>query len=270
MKIGSTALTNCKLGSTQIAKVYIGSTLVWENIDADAAAFLTAAGITNATITSAIDTLVKDLKAYNIWTKIIAYHPFVGGTAATHKWNLKDPRDLDAAYRLKFYGGLTHDANGLTGNDSNGYADTLFSEASVYDNLGFFVYSRTATQSGDYVLGDTGGVVLRFIIVNTLDLFSLRHYANSSNSFANTNGSKFAGINRRGGTTVDAQYETTINTFAIGVTATTNNVCYLRGGTLYSPYNIAAGIITRGMTQADCLNLRLANLAFQTALSRNV
>ena len=60
-------------------------------IDPDAQAFLTAAGITDATITSAINTLVVDLKGYNIWTKMKAVYPFVGGTAAAHKFNLKNP-----------------------------------------------------------------------------------------------------------------------------------------------------------------------------------
>lgn len=31
-----------------------------------------------------------------------AVYPFIGGTASTHKFNLKDPRDLDVAFRLTF------------------------------------------------------------------------------------------------------------------------------------------------------------------------
>jgi len=69
-------------------------------LDPDALAFLTAAGITDATITAAIDTLVLDLKGYGIWTKMKAIYPFVGGTATTHKYNLKDP--VDAMQRLEF------------------------------------------------------------------------------------------------------------------------------------------------------------------------
>ena len=29
-----------------------------------------------------------------------AIYPFVGGTATTHKFNLKDPADINAAFRL--------------------------------------------------------------------------------------------------------------------------------------------------------------------------
>ena len=68
--------------------------------DPDAIAFLMAAGITDGTQAAAINTLVIRMKADGIWTKMKAIYPFVGGSAASHKWNLKDPRDLDAAYRL--------------------------------------------------------------------------------------------------------------------------------------------------------------------------
>jgi hypothetical protein len=53
-----------------------------------------------------------------------AIYPFVGGTATSHKYNLKDPRDLDAAYRIAFNGGWTHNSNGITGDGTTGYAYT--------------------------------------------------------------------------------------------------------------------------------------------------
>ena len=71
-------------------------------VDPDAQAFITAASITDPTQQSAINQLVVDLKGYSIWTKMSAIYPMVGGTASSHKFNLKDPRDLDAAFRLVF------------------------------------------------------------------------------------------------------------------------------------------------------------------------
>jgi hypothetical protein len=85
-------------------------------VDPDAQAFITAAAITDPTQQTAINTLVVDLKGYGIWTKSKALYPFVGGTASQHKFNLKDPRDLDAAFRLVFTGGWTHSSNGILGN----------------------------------------------------------------------------------------------------------------------------------------------------------
>lgn len=95
-------------------------------INPDAQAFITAAGITNPTEISAINTLVNDLQGYGLWTKMKAIYPFVGGTSTTCKYNLKDPRDLDAAFRLVFNGGWTFASTGVTPNGTNGYADTKF------------------------------------------------------------------------------------------------------------------------------------------------
>jgi hypothetical protein len=96
---------------------------VWDN---DAEAFITATGISTISTgyANSIRTLVTTLKSANIWSKLKAVYPFVGGTANTHKFNLKDPRDLDAAYRLNFYGGWNHYTSGPYGNGFNTYADT--------------------------------------------------------------------------------------------------------------------------------------------------
>jgi len=92
--------------------------------DTDAQAFITAAGITDNTQINAINTLVTDLKSAGVWTKMKALYPFVGGSAASHKWNLKDPRDLDAAFRLTFTGGWNHNSLGVVPNGTNTYVDT--------------------------------------------------------------------------------------------------------------------------------------------------
>jgi len=99
--------------------------------DPDAQAFFTASGLTGATNLNAVNQLVLDLKAASIWTKMKAIYPFVGGTAALHKWNLKDPRDLDAAYRLVFNGGWTHSSTGALPNGTNAYANTFFNTDDV-------------------------------------------------------------------------------------------------------------------------------------------
>ena len=113
--------------------------------DVDAQAFVTAAGITDGTQISAVNTLVTSLKSANIWTKMKALYPFVGGSAASHKFNLKDPRDLDAAYRLVFNGGWTHTSTGAKPNGTTGYADTKLIPSSILtaSNLHISYYSRT-------------------------------------------------------------------------------------------------------------------------------
>ena len=114
------------------------------SFDADAQAFITAAAITDLNQQNAINTLVVSLKGYSIWTKFKAIYPIVGGTASQHKYNLKDPRDLDAAFRLAFATGVTHSSTGMVGNGTTGYANTFLSASNItlYD-AHISYYSRT-------------------------------------------------------------------------------------------------------------------------------
>lgn len=83
-------------------------------IDPDVQDFLDASGITDETIINALNNFVVALKAENFWVRFIAIYPLVGGTAATHKWNLIDPQDTDAAFRYTFGGTVTHASTGAT------------------------------------------------------------------------------------------------------------------------------------------------------------
>ena len=126
---------------------------VVNSVDADAIAFIAAAGITNLTQAAAINTLVNDLKTYGLWTKMKALYPMVGGTATSHKFNLKDPRDLDAAYRLVFNGGWTHTSTGVLPNGLNTFANTKLTPSSTFNTTTFnhlSYYSRTSLGSQGY------------------------------------------------------------------------------------------------------------------------
>ena len=94
------------------------------SFDADALAYINAVPITVIAQKNAVNTLVLDLKTYGLWSKVKAFYPAFLTTASENKWNLKDPRDLDAAYRLTFFGGFTHSSNGILGNGTTAYAYT--------------------------------------------------------------------------------------------------------------------------------------------------
>lgn len=112
--------------------------------DADAQLFVNAALISVQSQGDAINNLVISLKANNIWSKLKALYPFIGGSASSHKFNLKDPRDLNAAFRLSFSGTWTHTATGALPGGSS-YANTNLSPTSVLsiDNCSLSVYLRT-------------------------------------------------------------------------------------------------------------------------------
>jgi len=137
-----------KLSSLSLINSNINSYYSIYQVDSDAQAFITASGITDGVQVSAIITLVTALKSAGLWTKMKAIYPFVGGNATSHKFNLKDPRDLDVAYRLTFVGGWTHSSTGAKPDGSTGYADTnLNTSALSITDTSYSVYLRTVTNS---------------------------------------------------------------------------------------------------------------------------
>lgn len=124
--------------------------------DLDAIAFFDVNTGLTQTQKEAINQLVVSLKAANIWSRLIAVYPMVGGTAAAHKWNLKNPLDTDTAKRLEFFGGWTHSSTGAKPNGSNGYAKTFIDcheDCPQYSFHGSY-YSRENVAPGgsDYYL----------------------------------------------------------------------------------------------------------------------
>lgn len=116
--------------------------------DSDACAFIGAASITDTTQQSAINQLVLDLKSANIWTKMKAIYPFVGGTASQHRFNLKDPRTVAGAYYITFGGGGTHSSQGYQPDGTTAYANTNLNPASAISNgasVHFSFYCNTNT-----------------------------------------------------------------------------------------------------------------------------
>lgn len=101
----------------------------------EALKFIDSSGITNQTEKDAVCTLVKQLKDSALWTSMSAAYPLLGRSSSSCKWNLMDIRQNDAAFRLVFFGGITFDSLGITGNGSNGYANTFFTPYLNYDSL---------------------------------------------------------------------------------------------------------------------------------------
>lgn len=98
--------------------------------DQDVINFINAAGITSQLEIIALNYLVLNLKSQGLWDKLNVIYPFLGGTAYSCKWNLKDPQDLDTSFRLTFGGGITFDPLlGIVGNKVNAFADSKYSLA---------------------------------------------------------------------------------------------------------------------------------------------
>jgi hypothetical protein len=74
-------------------------------------------------------------------------YPFVGGTAYTHKFNLKDPRDLDAAFRIQFFGAVTHNNLGVS-SSAAGYGDTRFSPLNNFADISSSIHATIYMSAG--------------------------------------------------------------------------------------------------------------------------
>jgi hypothetical protein len=241
--------------------------------------FLTATGIVDATIEGAIRDLVDDLQTFGIWDKLEAIYPFVGGTSTTHKFNLKDPRDKDIAFRLVFFGGVTHDANGVTGNGTNGYFRTFYSGSTtnkITNNFGC-IYSRTNSISG----ADFGQILEAGFQISprsTGDLFAVRNSSSTLDSESNTDSRGFFAISRDNSsnfrmynnavetTKTRASYGNGLGVDVIGLSLQVNATTI----TVYSDRNLAFMAFGESLDTTEVGNLKTAVDTFQTALSRNV
>jgi hypothetical protein len=114
--------------------------------DPDAQAFFDATGLADPTQMTLINTMVVDLKGNGLWTHLKALYPFAGDTATIQKYNLIDPRDLDAAFRLDFNGGWTHEPGNAIPNGINGYADTHLNPVSNLTQPGNLYYGLYINQ----------------------------------------------------------------------------------------------------------------------------
>jgi hypothetical protein len=118
--------------------------------DADALAFFTAASITDSTQMGAVNTLVITLKSNNLWTKMRALYPIVGGNATAHSYNLIDT----SKYRGLFSSGWVHSSNGMLSNGSSAYMDTQFNPSNILSvndaHLSFYLNLSRAGSSGAF------------------------------------------------------------------------------------------------------------------------
>jgi hypothetical protein len=246
-------------------------------VDPDAQAFITAAAITDPTQQSAINTLVVDLKGYSIWTKMKALYPFVGGTASTHKFNLKDPRDLDAAFRLVFYGGGTHSANGYQPNGVNGSADTFLNPSTTLglNNSGMSFYSRE-NKVTNCLMGSGGGGGVSILMIpdfgNNFDYSSVDGDGFRTPVQADKRGlftvSRIASANEQGYRNGVQYYNNNFTSIARPNASILIGARNLSGQ--YSNVQCAFSAIHDGLTDTEAANLYTAVQNFNTALARQV
>jgi hypothetical protein len=213
-----------------------------------------------------------------------AIYPFVGGNENAHKYNLKDPRDLDAAYRLQFYGGMTHDSRGIIPNGSS-YADTkLNTNILSMTNTSFSIYLGSTDRTGLPYPVDLG--------VFTADYsgrYGLSLASSDGNSYfdvynrstiPNSNlGSGFVQYSRTSTSLAKVYYKNTYthtNTSSTSQYSNPNSTIYLSALHIGSTVDSTSiriqsfSTIGDGLTDTEAANLYTVVQAFQTTLGRAI
>ena len=146
--------------------------------------FIDAVNSTDVTLTTvqedAITNLVLGLKdetraGGETWSKYQAIYPFIGGTKSSHKWNLKNPLDTDAAFRLSFIGGdyqWVHDSLGAKNAANSVYsvwADTFYNPSinGTDNDMSLSFYGQQNSASNTDFMGYWGASRARIGVINT-------------------------------------------------------------------------------------------------------
>ena len=88
--------------------------------------FVKATGITDTVLKADLDSLIARARRHGWWDLCDVIYPFAGGTQASCKYNLKDPRDLDAAFRISFIGNSWTFTSASVNPGNSGYGNTHF------------------------------------------------------------------------------------------------------------------------------------------------
>jgi hypothetical protein len=266
--------------------------IIQSQLDYNALSFINAAGITNSTQILAVNDLVFKLKLNNLWSKMYAVYPIIGGTSNTHSYNLINT----GLYRITFFGSMQHSSTGMNSTGGTGYGiitglipSTVFNTTDLI-SLGFYSRSNiinpingSQSMMGSNGVG-TGGITLAIRATNgtsfyTSDIAGVTNRAafpptitNSSGFFAGSQNGSSIKLYRNGSDITSSQSvyaSASISTAPLGI-LTSNNLGLGGPSGFISPHQCAFAHVGQKLTDAE--NTTLYNIVqqFQTILERDV
>lgn len=283
--IGNTLVNDIFLGNQRmddVFEIFQGSNPIVQN-------FVKATGISDVTIINSLDTLVTSMQSNNLWDKMYAVYPLVGGTADTTKYNLVNT----GSYTLQYTGSINYTTNGISGsgNTTNkGWANTQFylissSLTSNYTSSNSFgVYVRNDLNTG-YDMGvETAG--------SGNDMYLISKYIDNKTYYYNGTGGLNASISDSSGFTVGTiSGSSGVNQWiyknGVNIVSSSNSVgMFLSNEPLYFMANngnfggtgineptsrqFAFMFMGKGLNSTDASNLYTIVQTFQTSLGRQV
>jgi hypothetical protein len=259
--------------------------------DLDAQSFINVSLLFENTHANAINNLVISLKAAGLWTKMKAIYPVVGGNAWAHKFNLKDPRDADSAYRLLFTnasgGNWVHSSTGMTPNGTSDFANTYFTPNTGFtsiNNVGVSFYLRTnnsySNQPNHGLIPGTTADRLYFATQDTFyGIIGLESSNTYTTNYSNTDKKGFY-TNTRTSATLRSSYKNGVlkNTnVANDTSGTLGSIAYYISAAngpyisvTYDKQQVAFYAFHDTMTDTEAANFYTIVQTYQTALGRQI
>jgi len=151
--------------------------------------FVTATGITDAQLKVNLDSLITRAKHHGWWDLCSVIYPFAGGTQAACKYNLKDPRDADGAFRLSFLGGTWAYTAASANPGDSGYGHTYF-------NPSIQIADPNSCHLSIYSMSDTPGGIDNADIGAYDNSNGLGFYMSARDSYPDSSGRPFISIGR--------------------------------------------------------------------------
>ena len=291
---------NIFVPSTITGKIYYGNVLVNNGdnpYDSNAAEFIFAAGISGSTA-NAVNQLVLDLKSYDLWNKMYAIYPLVGGTYNSCKYNLKDI-DTYTLLETGSTGTITYSNSGVTfpgdNNTTSKVLDTQFKDTGSnwsYDSasMGYYVNSYASSSLG---LGSANIIGCRnspnpnnimgndpsFVVNRGTDRFYASFmpgntYAPASNDNMSMTGFKYVSATAASGVSrlYSSQYPGEVVANSSGIENLHTNINVFLGGVSNQRSfqgRLCFGFIGQGLNNTQATNLNTAVYTFQSTLGRN-
>jgi len=212
-------------------------------LDADASKVIEAVRSTGVVITESMRLyahyLVSNMKNIGTWQNSNAVYGFVGGTAGSHKWNWKDLRDVDAAFRLvpATSGGavITNNQNGASGVvGSAGLNFACFNTFIIPSthltngNFGFSFYVTVDDAIADVSFGNssTTSTIQGIIRRNNTRIFILTNSSNTStqNTYPSLSDQKGYHLSKISATTLNYFFKGLKETQTASVTGVTGAI----------------------------------------------
>jgi hypothetical protein len=216
---------------------------------------------------------------FEIGSTATAYQPVLAANSSSSfmsaqmKFNLVNPQDTDAAFRLAFSGGWTYSTNGAQPNGTNGYADTKLVPSANYANYNshLSLYSRTDANGGFDMGSETNTFELLIRYSGTFySRFSGDATYSNPNSLgyyiANTISGIIKGFKNGANVSNTTNANQVVNSYNVYIGAVNS----LGSASLYSNRQYSFATIGTGLTDAEAALLYSLVQQYQTDLSRQV